>query len=167
MPIYPRPYYQILGDKKIKYPQKENGEIRLLSMDVATAGGSKNDATAISIMQMVPAGGTQYIRNVVYMETIDGGHGQDQAIRVRQLYDDFDVDYVVIDTNGRDAHPIGDSRSVTRKKTGTLRWKPEWKATFKSVVTRNAQAVILRTADYNRPKSSRNLDYRLKGMLIL
>lgn len=87
---------------------------------------------------MVPAGGTQYIRNVVYMETIDGGHGQDQAIRVRQLYDDFDVDYVVIDTNGRDAPPIGDSRSVTRKKTGTLRWKPEWKATFKSVVTRNA-----------------------------
>lgn len=50
MPIYPRPYYQILGDKKIKYPAKENGEIRLLSMDVATAGGSKNDATAISIM---------------------------------------------------------------------------------------------------------------------
>lgn len=100
----------------MKYPTKETGEIRLLAMDVATAGGSKNDATAISVMQMVPAGGTQYIRNVVYMETLDGGHGQDQAIRVRQLYDDFDIDYVVIDTNGRDAPLRGDTWSVTRKK---------------------------------------------------
>ena len=99
-PLYPKPYYAMLGDSKIKYQPKQAGEIRLIGMDVATAGGSKNDATAICLLQMLPAGNTQYVRNVVYMETIDGGHGQDQAIRIRQLYDDFDADYVVIDTNG-------------------------------------------------------------------
>lgn len=98
-PIYPRPYYAILSDSKFKYPLKQANEIRLIGMDVATAGGSRNDATAISVIQMLPSG-SQYIRNVVYMETIDGGHGQDQAIRIRQLYDDFDADYVIVDTNG-------------------------------------------------------------------
>lgn len=99
-PIYPRPMYQALGDSKIKYPQKEPGEVRILAMDVATAGGSKNDASAISLLQILPTNNAQYVRNLVYMETLDGGHGQDQAIRVRQLYDDFDADYVVLDTNG-------------------------------------------------------------------
>ena len=69
-------------------------------MDVATAGGSKNDASAISLLQILPTNNAQYVRNLVYMETLGGGHGQDQAIRVRQLYDDFDADYVVLDTNG-------------------------------------------------------------------
>ena len=55
------------------------------------------------------------------METIDGGHGQDQAIRIRQLYDDLDVDYVVVDTNGGDAPPSGDSWSAARKKTRSHR----------------------------------------------
>lgn len=99
-PIYPRPYYQILRDPKLKYPLKQAGELRLIGVDVATAGGSRNDATAISVLQMLPVGGKQYVRNLVYMETIEGGHGQDQAIRVRQLYDDFDADYVIVDTNG-------------------------------------------------------------------
>ena len=137
-PIYPRPYYEMLGEKKMKYPAKEDGEIRLLCMDVAPAGGSRNDATAISMLQMLPSSGSQYVRNVEYMETIDGGHGQDQAIRIRQLYDDLDADYVVIDTNGGNAPLAGDGMSVTRKKSGTLRWEPEWKAMYKTIVTCNA-----------------------------
>ncbi len=99
-PIYPRPLYQALGDPKMKYPAKEPNEIRLLSADIATAGGAKNDATAISLLQLLPTLSGQYIRNLVYMETIEGGHGQDQAIRIRQLYDDLDADFVVIDSNG-------------------------------------------------------------------
>ena len=76
------------------------------------------------------------------METIDGGHGQDHAIRIRQLYDDLDVDYVVVDTNGGDAPPSGDSWSAARKKTGTLRRESDWKASSKDEVTGNAYEVI-------------------------
>ena len=99
LPVYPKPYYAILGDPKIKYQKKRLGEIRLLGIDVATQGGSKNDATAISLLQMLPTN-YGYSRSATYMETIDGGHGQDQAIRIRQLFDDLDCDFVVIDCNG-------------------------------------------------------------------
>ena len=142
-PIYPRPYYAALGDSKIKYPPKENGEIRILSMDVATAGGSKNDASAISMLQILPTNNAQYVRNLVFIETLDGGHGQDQAIRVRQLYDDLDADYVALDTNGGNAPPYGDIWSGAREKSGTLRWESEWKASSKIEVTRNAYGMNL------------------------
>lgn len=99
LPVYPKPYYKLLGDPKIKYITKKPGEIRLLGIDVATQGGSKNDATAISLLQMIPSS-YGYSRIVSYMETLDGGHGQTQAIRIRQLYDDLDCDFVIIDTNG-------------------------------------------------------------------
>lgn len=98
-PMYPKPYYSLLRNSKIKYTPKQNGEIRLLAVDVSTQGGSRNDATAITLLQMMPTS-KGYSRWVTYMETIDGGHGQAQAIRIRQLYDDLDVDYVVLDTNG-------------------------------------------------------------------
>lgn len=99
-PIYPRPYYALLGEQKFKPPVKQNGEIRILSMDVATSGGNKNDASSICLTQLIPLSNRQYQRNVLYLETMDGGHGQTQAIRLKQLYDDLDADYVVIDTNG-------------------------------------------------------------------
>jgi len=99
-PIYPKSYYQLLGSNKIKYPLKANGEIRILTMDIAVMGGSKNDATAIFIMQLVPTSNNQYIRNIVYCETMEGAHTFDQALKVRQMYDDFDIDFVVMDTYG-------------------------------------------------------------------
>lgn len=127
-PTYPRPYYALLPDNKFKLTAKRNGEIRIIGMDVATAGGSKNDATSICLLEMHPTSGMAYNRSITYLETLDGGHGQAQAVRVRQLFDDFDADYIVIDTNGRNAPFYGDIGGVARKKTGTLRWEPEWKA---------------------------------------
>jgi hypothetical protein len=69
-------------------------------MDVATQGGSKNDLTAFSVIQLMPIGNGQYIRNLVYMTTLDGGHTFDQAIKAKQLFSDFECDFMVIDTQG-------------------------------------------------------------------
>lgn len=105
-PIYPFPYYYLLGDSKLKFLMKTNGEIRILSMDIAAYGtkdkknAKKYDATSFSIIQMLPIGNGQYLRNLVYLENMDGGHGDDQAVRCRQLFDDFYCDYIVMDTNG-------------------------------------------------------------------
>ena len=101
-------------------------------------GGSKNDASSICLIQMIPGTGGKYQRLVSYMETMEGGHGQAQAIRLKQLYDDFEADYVVIDSNGRNALLCGDTGIGVRKKSGTLRWESEWKATGKTGVTCNA-----------------------------
>lgn len=98
--LYPKPYYALLNDPKYKYESKRNGEIRLLAMDIATQGGAKNDATCFVVMQLIPTLSNQYIRNVVYLTTLDGGHTFDQALTARRLFDDFDCDYIIVDTNG-------------------------------------------------------------------
>lgn len=98
--LYPKPYYALLNDPKYKYEPKRNGEVRLLSMDIATQGGTKNDATCFVVMQLIPTLSNQYIRNVVYLTTLDGGHTFDQALEARRLFDDFDCDYIIVDTNG-------------------------------------------------------------------
>jgi hypothetical protein len=100
IPFYPIPFYSLLHDSKLKYISKTNGEIRILCMDIATAGGNKNDATCFAILQLIPTESGQYIRNVVYLETLNGGHTFDQSIRCRQLYTDFEIDFIVVDTNG-------------------------------------------------------------------
>ena len=100
MPIYPPQFYNILGDPKLKYRPKENGEIRLVSMDVATQGGSKNDNSCFSVLSLKPNNSLQYERSLIYIDVLNGGHTQDQALKLRRLYTDYEADFVVIDSNG-------------------------------------------------------------------
>jgi len=95
--LYPKNEYDYIKDKKFKYEPKEDGEIRLVSCDIAGMEGKENDASVYTIIRLLPTK-TGYNRNVVYMETVEGGHTGDQANRIRQMFYDFDCDYVVLDT---------------------------------------------------------------------
>jgi hypothetical protein len=99
-PLYPMPYYNLLHSKQLTYEPKVNGEIRLIIADIATSGGDRNDNTALALLRLIPTSSNQYIRINSYMESLNGGHSYDQAIRIRQLYYDLECDYVVIDTLG-------------------------------------------------------------------
>src|SRR5699024_10930333 len=44
--------------------------------------------------------GKHYERNVVYMEDLEGAHSEIQALRIQQLREDFEIDYLVIDGRG-------------------------------------------------------------------
>lgn len=82
--------------------KKQKGEIRLIGLDIAMMNSSKalkNDTTAFTLMRLLPDGDT-YTRDVVYLESMNGGHTDIQAIRLKQLFYDFETDYVVMDTNG-------------------------------------------------------------------
>lgn len=96
-PIYPREFYSLVKDKSFTYDQKKSGEIRLLSCDIATMAGKENDASVYALIRLIPTS-KGYERSVSYMESMDGGHTVTQAIRIRQLFDDFDCDYLVLDT---------------------------------------------------------------------
>lgn len=120
--LYPKPYYALLNDSKWKYKPKENGEIRLLTMDIATQGGSNNDATCFSLLQLIPTGSYQYMRYCSYLTTLEGGHTFDQSIKARQLFDDLDCDYMVIDTNGVG---VGKPSNKRPRKSAELSWKAE------------------------------------------
>lgn len=88
--------------KKLSNMPKQAGELRILSMDIALMGSSKavkNDTTAFTLMRLLP-NGEEYRRDVVYMESLQGGNSELQAIRLKQLYYDFEGDYVAMDTNG-------------------------------------------------------------------
>lgn len=88
--------------KKIRIQPKQNGEKRILSVDLAlmASNKNKNDASAIFINQLMPTKAGRYTNNNIYTESSEGAHTQDQALRVRKLYDMYSCDYIVIDVKG-------------------------------------------------------------------
>ena len=99
-PIYPKPYYNMLNESKYKYPPKKNGEIRILSVDIATQGGNKHDASCFAVLQLTPYGNNQFLRNLIYITTSEGGHTYNQAIKARRIFYDLDCDYIIVDSQG-------------------------------------------------------------------
>lgn len=86
----------------VKISQKQNGEIRILSADIALMSSRKNnnDATAIFINQMLPTKAGRHTSNIVYTDACEGLRTDDQALMIRKLYDEFMCDYIVLDANG-------------------------------------------------------------------
>jgi hypothetical protein len=103
-PIYPSSYYNLLKDKKFAQPEKKslsiNGkmmhEIRLLCVDIATMAGKDNDASAYILLSLIPDA-RGYLRKVSYIENLEGGHTVLQTLRIRQLFEELDCDYIVLD----------------------------------------------------------------------
>lgn len=94
---YPREVTELLNDKSIKIPKKEEGELRVISADIATMAGSGNDASAFTVARLIPTK-SGYERQIVYMESMEGAHTTAQAMRIRQLHEDYSCDYIVLDT---------------------------------------------------------------------
>lgn len=103
-PILPDKISSILGTggAKLRIPQKQLGEKRILSADIALMSSKKhnNDATAIFINQLFPTKSGRYISNIVFGDTYEGMHTEDQALVIRKLYDEFACDYIVLDCMG-------------------------------------------------------------------
>lgn len=98
------PFYPI---KNIDYQQVKNkrkeklreGEVRIMGVDVALMGGNDNDTTVITCMRLIP-NGDRYLRKVSYIESLEGKHSEDQAIRIKQLFEDFQASYIALDCHG-------------------------------------------------------------------
>lgn len=102
-PMLPDSLANKLGNSQfVRIPPKQNGEIRLLSADIALMSSKKhnNDATAIFINQMLPTRAGRYTCNIVYPDSDEGLRTDDQALKIRKLYDEYQCDYIVLDTNG-------------------------------------------------------------------
>jgi len=97
-------------DKKSKHNiQKQSNEIRVISCDFAFVAGRQNDNSIYSCIRAIPdtvvydSNDTDikmtngYKRQINYIEHNQLGDTTKQAIRVRQLYEDFNADYIVLD----------------------------------------------------------------------
>lgn len=108
--FYPRTTLDYKNNRKNKYaiPKMDN-EIRVISNDIAFVAGSQNDNSVYSCIRGIPESLTYtsndneieikqgYRRQYPYIESNQIGDTTLQAIRIRQLYEDFDADYIVID----------------------------------------------------------------------
>lgn len=101
-PMLPDKLSSKLGNNQLKIPQKQNGEVRILSADIALMSSKKhnNDATAVFINQLIPSKTGRYVSNIVYADAYEGLRTDDQALVVRKLFDEFACDYLVLDTTG-------------------------------------------------------------------
>ena len=90
--------------KKLSNMERRAGEIRMVSLDVALQGGSKtvkNDTAAFVCLRLLPSKDNTFTRHMVYLESIrDNIETKNLAIRLKQLYYDFEADYAILDANG-------------------------------------------------------------------
>ena len=110
-PFYPRTLTDFKAGKKNAYfIPKQSGEIRIVAVDMAFVENKRNDNSVYSCMRLLPERTTYhresskdvevdngYRRIVSYLESIQGGDTMKQAIRIRELFEDFAADYIVLD----------------------------------------------------------------------
>jgi len=99
MAFYPQ-RDETYNSKKNPYQiPKAIGEIRIISVDVATRANKANDNSIISCIQMIPTK-KGYKRHLSYMESHPGQHVGVQAERIKELFYDFEANYIVLDLMG-------------------------------------------------------------------
>ena len=99
-PMLPDNLASKLGNSQnVRIPPKLNGEIRILSADIAlmTSRKNNNDATAVFINQLMPTKAGRYTSNIVYADVCEGLRTDDQALMIRKLFDEYQCDYIVLD----------------------------------------------------------------------
>lgn len=108
--FYPRSVIDFKSGRKNKYAiPKQDNEIRIISNDIAFVAGNQNDNSVYSCIRAIPETLTYnnendvveikqgYHREYPYLESNQIGDTTLQAIRIRQLYEDFNADYIVLD----------------------------------------------------------------------
>ena len=99
---YPMPLEDWANNKKTWFGdiKKQNGEIRLVAMDIAMMstkkGKTANDLSVVKCIRVLP-NGNKYERQEVYTETIEGIDIDNQAIKVRRIMLDFQANYLIFD----------------------------------------------------------------------
>lgn len=140
--FYPRRQIDALTKTKNKFSiPKQKGEIRIVSCDIASSGGSANDNSVFSCMRFLPESKEYkskdvngdhieikkgYRIQVPYMEPHNGGETAKQAIRIKQLFSDFDADYCVLDLRNTGISVYDDLAKVLYDEERNVEYTP-WK----------------------------------------
>lgn len=110
-PFYPRTTLDFKANRKNPYDiPRQNGEIRVVSCDLAFVNKSGNDRSAYVCGRLIPDYTTYdrkesgelvvengYRRVISYIESTPGCDLKWQAVRIRELMTDFGADFLVLD----------------------------------------------------------------------
>lgn len=97
--LHPLDYYRENG---LKIPDKQKGELRILSVDIALLASKKhdNDASALFIHSAIPTSSNNYIDNIVYLDTQEGLVTEELGLLVMRYFYQYNCDYIALDANG-------------------------------------------------------------------
>ena len=99
--FYPKTIEEYIENKKVRFGdiKKQSKEIRVVSMDIAVSKTTKKVRNDMSVIKCIRAlqNGERYERQEVYTEAFEGKDMETQAIRLRQIMEDFDANYLVLD----------------------------------------------------------------------
>lgn len=98
-PLFNLEYYR---DHNLKIPEKQKGEVRVLSVDVALLASKKheNDASALLIHCGIPTSSHNYIDNINGISTEEGLTTDELGMIVMRSFYQYDCDYIALDANG-------------------------------------------------------------------
>lgn len=102
-PMVPDRLSSKIGNSQyVRIMPKQNGEIRILSADIALMSSKKhdNDASALFVNQMNLTKAGRYTSNIIYLESYEGLRTEEQALVIRKMFEEFQCDYIVLDTSG-------------------------------------------------------------------
>ena len=94
---------------------------------------------------MVPNSNGRYYNNIVYAETHEGETTQRQALRIRRLYEEYGIDYIVIDGKGAGA-------GIVDLLLDDI-YDPETGVTYGALSCYNNQELAARCTDPEAPRS--------------
>ena len=102
-PFYPPTNLEYINEKDKRNKSwnitKQKGEIRIISADLALCEGKQNDNSVYSLFRLIPDKDT-YKRQVVHIESYNGANSDQQSLRLKELYFDFEADKLILDATG-------------------------------------------------------------------
>lgn len=124
-----------LGDIK-----KQRGEVRIVSMDIAmseTTDKTKNDFSIIKCIRALPMN-SKYERQEVFTESMEGVDIDSQAIRVRQIFDDFEADIFVFDARTYGTNMVDSMAKILYDEERDKEYEP-WRVMNNDVLSRRCK----------------------------
>lgn len=108
--------------------KKVDGEIRFVTVDVATRANKANDNSIIGCVRLIPILSRGYERHLVYLESHKGRDVGVQAKRIKNVFFDFESDYLCLDIqnagigvfNSLTEPTVCDDRGVTYPALGVV-----------------------------------------------
>lgn len=127
-PWYPRKLEDFADRKRTWFGdiKRQPSEIRIVSVDLALSASTKkieNDLTVIKCVRALQIG-EKYERQEVYTETMQGTDIDTQAIRIRQIMEDFDANWLVFDARTYGTNLVDSMAKVLYDEQRDIEYEP-------------------------------------------
>jgi hypothetical protein len=134
-----------INGKKNPYDiPKMPDEIRVVSVDVAMRAGSTNDNTIITCGRLFPSR-KGYLTEIVYMESHNGARTDDQGLRIKQIYNEFGGDALVLDVANAGISVFDALSSVTKDEARGLEYESYTVMNIMNIDTKVYEELTIRT----------------------